>query len=142
MSYAIDAKKMLILDEGKKDRPYPDTVGKLTIGIGRNLDDVGLSEEEIDMLFRNDLRAAVVSLEKNVRCYDKLSGARQLVLINMMFNLGTPRLMKFKKFLAALDAGNYALASEEMMDSDWAKQVPNRAKRLEIMMRENVNQYS
>lgn len=141
MSYAIDAKKMLAADEGRKSRPYKCTAGKITIGIGRNLDDNGLSEEEIDMLFNNDLRRCVVSLEKNIKCYDSLSGARQLVLINMMFNMGATRLKEFKKFFAALEAGKWGEAADEMLDSDWAKQVPARANRLAAMMRENVNQY-
>ncbi|MFV1943497.1 glycoside hydrolase family protein [Pseudomonas luteola] len=126
--------KQLTLDEGCKNKPYTDTVGKLTIGVGRNLDDRGLSADEIQLILRNDIDIATRICQKLIPTFDQLDDVRQEVLVNMAFNLGQIRLAGFKKFLAAVAAGNFDLASDEMLDSTWATQVGERATRLASAM--------
>ena len=128
-------KAELTRDEGYRKLPYKDTVGKLTIGVGRNLDDVGLSAPEIDILLTNDIKRVVGELSAAFEWFGGLSDARQRVLANMCFNLGIARLRGFKKMLAAMQAGDVETAAKEMLDSTWAKQVGARATRLADMWR-------
>lgn len=130
-----DIKEMLTRHEGKRYKPYEDTVGKMTIGIGRNLDDVGLSDSEIDLLFANDLAVTKAWVSVNLHCFMGLSPNRQNVLLDMAFNL-RGRLLGFTNFLAALNAGDYEKAATEMLDSVWSKQVKERAIELAEMMRQ------
>lgn len=127
--------RQLIVDEGLELKPYRDTVGKLTIGVGRNLDDVGITEGEARTLLSHDIDRVQAELHRQP-IYRKLDSVRQTVLANMAFNLGTPGLLKFTKMWAALDAGDYRKAADEMMDSLWARQVKGRADRLAKQMRE------
>jgi len=133
----IDLLKLeLTRDEGVRLRPYKDTVGRLTLGIGRNLDDVGISADEADFMLSNDLNERVLpGLRKNLPWYSTLNESRQRVLANMAFNLGIDGLLKFRNMLAAAQGGDYNLAANEMLNSPWAKQVGDRAKRLADMMR-------
>lgn len=117
-------------DEGFRSRPYKDTVGKLTIGYGRNLDDVGISESEAELLLRKDVGIAYEETRERYPWIKKAPLNVQRGLYNMAFNMGSARLAGFRKMLAALEAGNYPLAAEEALDSKWAKQVGNRAKRI------------
>jgi lysozyme len=120
--------------EGVEHKPYTDTVGKLTIGVGRNLDDRGLSEHEIDFLLQNDIQLVEEELDQWWPHWRSLNQTRQLVVADMMFNMGRPRLSQFKMFLAALQSSDYAAASTEMLDSKWARQVKGRATTLADMM--------
>jgi len=130
------AKEQLTRHEGNKRFPYVDSVGKTTIGIGRNLTDRGLSRMEIDDLFAHDLHdaedAARMLITDSV--FDGLSPTRQAVLVNMAFNLGYKRLAKFAQTLLAVKAGDYRRAASAMMDSQWAKQVGKRAEELSRLM--------
>lgn len=125
---------MLIRHEGLRLKPYRDSVGKLTIGVGRNLDDVGITEEEARYLLKNDIQKAVVEA-KRFRWYAKLNNPRKQAIIDMIFNLGPSRFLGFKKMLAALEAGDYEAAAREMLDSKWAQQVGRRATELAEIMR-------
>ena len=128
--------QMLIIDEGMRLKPYRDTVGKLTIGVGRNLDDVGISEDEALYLLSNDIKKAREDVKKVFgEMFHELDPVRQAVLIDMMFNLGLPRFLGFKKFIQAVKEKDFSKASQEMLDSRWAKQVKSRAERLSYMMR-------
>ncbi len=120
--------------EGVEHKPYTDTVGKLTIGVGRNLDDRGLSDHEIDFLLQNDIQLVEEELDQWWSHWRSLNQTRQLVVADMMFNMGRPRLSQFKMFLAALQAADYEMASTEMLDSKWAGQVKGRATTLADMM--------
>lgn len=122
--------EQLIKHEGLKLKPYLDTRGKLTIGIGRNLDDKGITKGEAHMLLCNDIFHATVALEEMIPNYPSLSPLRQRVLVDMCINLGVRGLKKFKKFLAAIEVGNFTVAAEEMLKSKWAGQVGKRATRL------------
>jgi lysozyme len=125
-------------DEGFREKPYSDTVGKLTIGYGRNLDDVGISRQEAhDMLTRDAIKAMrdAADLVPNWVLIDPI---RQNVVANMAFNLGKTRLAKFVKFLAAVNARDYLKASAEMKDSIWYVQTGSRARRLVDEMRTGI----
>ena len=126
--------EQLRLHEGVEHKPYVDTVGKTTIGVGRNLDDVGLTDDEIDYLLDNDIHTVMSELDIWWDGWRELDEVRQRVLADMMFNMGRPPLNKFENFHAALVDGNYEQASVEMLDSRWAEQVGQRAQRLAGMM--------
>lgn len=123
--------------EGRKPHVYKDSLGLETIGIGRLLSR-GLSDDEIELMFENDLREA-----ENIVTYfarDKLhelSTVRQAVLTDMAFNLGSTRLNKFKKFRKAIQVGDMEEAALQMIDSKWYRQVKTRSKRLVKMWRTN-----
>jgi lysozyme len=122
--------EQLARDEGVRLRPYTDTVGKTTIGVGRNLDDVGISREEAMALLANDIKNASDRVEQEFPWASQLDEARHGALVNMCFNMGVGRLLGFHKFLAALEAGDFKTASTEMLQSQWAQQVGARAQRL------------
>ena len=118
---------MLIRHEGKRNKPYECTAGKLTIGVGRNLDDVGLTENEIMYLLNNDIERCDKELLHNFKWYPELCRVRQDALINLCFNVGITRLLTFTKSLDYMEAGEYELAADEFLRSRWAEQVGNRA---------------
>ncbi|WP_444942728.1 glycoside hydrolase family protein [Microbulbifer sp. ZKSA006] len=130
--------RLIALHEGFREKPYRCTAGKLTVAFGRNLDDVGLSREEGEILLANDIEVSLAILQDRVDGFDCLSQVRQAVLVDMCFNLGWPRLSGFKRFLAAVEDGDYSEAAKEMLDSKWARQVGRRARRLADMMLSNV----
>lgn len=131
----MNLEQLLILHEGKRNKPYKDTVGKTTIGIGRNLDDKGLSDSEVLYLFRNDLQQHSKEVEQAFPWVSGLDTARRAVLIDMCFNLGIGGLSKFTITLELIRNGEYEKAAVAMLQSKWATQVGNRAKRLSEMMR-------
>ena len=120
----------LAIDEGCKLKPYRDTVGKLTIGIGRNLDDVGISKAEALALLAADIDIAAAGLDHALPWWRDMTDGRQQVLCNMAFNMGLPSLLGFKNTLAAMKAGDYRAAAAGMRASKWARQVGARAERL------------
>lgn len=126
---------MLVQHEGVRLHPYKCTSNKLTIGIGRNLDDKGISQDEAYTLLFNDIRDAYTDLERVVDVRT-LSENRLHAFIDMMFNLGLPRFMSFRRMLKAVREEDWFQAAEEMMDSRWARQVGNRAKTLALMVRD------
>lgn len=130
-SFLIDQIKR---HEGYIKHPYKDTVGKLTIGIGRNLDDLGISELEAEYLCMNDLQSAATELNKTFGWYYSLTKRRKQAMINLLFNIGLPKLLEFRKFLAAMGNGNYPLAAQELLDSQYAKQVKGRADELALQI--------
>lgn len=123
-------KDQLKIDEGLRLKPYRCTANKLTIGYGRNLDDVGISKAEAECMLETDIREAENACLHAFPWFAELTEPRQDVIVNMCFNLGLTRLLGFKKFLKAMSLGDYATAAKEMMDSRWAKQVGSRADRL------------
>lgn len=124
----------LRIDEGVRAKPYRDTVGKLSIGVGRNLDDVGLRPDEIAYLLENDIVEAEQVARRLFPSLPRLSVTRRAVLCNMAFNLGG-RLATFKRLRAAVAAKDFEKAAAEMLRSAWAKQVGARAVRLSNMMK-------
>lgn len=124
----------LKIDEGKRNKPYRDTVGKLSIGIGRNLDDKGLSDEEIAYLLDNDITDAERDARHLFPTFDKLTEVRKAVLVNLCFNLGRERAAGFKKLRKAIQDEDWSQASRELVNSLWASQVGPRATRLAKQM--------
>lgn len=132
-------KKLTKEFEGCHLKPYKCPVGKLTIGYGRNLDDVGISQAEADMMFERDFAKAEADVRDLCKEFginvDDLIEQRFYVLTDMCFNLGKGGLKKFKKLFSALKKGLYDDAANAMLDSLWAKQVGNRATKLAVLMR-------
>jgi lysozyme len=124
----------LTRDEGRRLKPYVDTVGKTTIGVGRNLTDVGISDAECDTMLSNDIDRTVAWLDRNLPWWRQLDPVRQRVVINMAFNM-QGGLLTFVNTLAAMKRGDYAAAADGMLASKWAGQVGARAMRLATMMR-------
>ena len=121
--------------EGLRLKPYHCTAGKLTIGIGRNLEAVGLREDEAIYMLNNDINETYDKLRNAWPKIILLDDARQNVMINMAFNIGVAGLMKFSKMLNALALTDYEQAAKEMLDSKWADQVGERAVKLAMQMR-------
>jgi lysozyme len=143
--------KKLIDGEGLVLTVYQDTLGIDTIGIGRNLKDRGISKAELEhmdipnmdvvyehgitkedavYLATNDVQIVEDELCQAHPCVDSLDSVRQLVVMDMAFNMGVPRLKKFKNMWAAIHEKDFPTAAKEMLDSRWANQVKSRAVRL------------
>ena len=141
----------LIAHEGLRLQVYQDTLGIDTIGIGRNLEDRGITKEELDWmdipnmdavyeygiteadamyLAKNDVQIVEKELVHSHPCVDKLDAVRQLVVMDMAFNMGVPRLSKFKKMWNAVHENKFDIAAKEMLDSRWAIQVKSRSTKL------------
>jgi lysozyme len=126
--------RQIRLHEGERLKPYRCTTGKLTIGVGRNLDDRGITREESAMLLDSDIRLLEIELFRALPWASALDDVRQRVLLDMAFNLGLPGLLQFKRTLEAIRTGQYQQAATMMLDSLWARQVGQRAERLSRMM--------
>ncbi len=111
-----------MVDEGFKGVPYLDTVGKLTIGFGRNLTANPLTKAEAAVLLNNDVRDTIRDLDRRLSWWRNLDEVRQEVLTNMAYNLGISRLCGFVKMLPALRSGDYKTAAAEMRDSKWFRE--------------------
>ena len=131
MSQLIDQLKR---HEGYRSKPYTCSAGKLTIGYGRNLDDVGISDEEAEVMLESDVLIAQQAAN-TLDYYETLDSVRQDVIVNMIFNMGMTRFLGFKNMNAALYVKDYNLASTEMLSSKWAVQVGDRSRELSAQMK-------
>lgn len=134
----MNRKKMIAqlrLHEGERLKPYRCTAGKLTIGVGRNLDDRGITSDESAYLLNNDIDSHWIELLEHLPWVETLDEVRQRVMLDMAFNLGISGLLTFRRTLGHIKAGDYALASSAMLASKWATQVGQRARRLASMMK-------
>ena len=131
-------RRQLIRHEGMRLRAYRDTVGKWTIGVGRNLDDLGITEEEAMYLLDHDMQRVEREVRAAIPWFFELDDARQMVLCNMAFNLGIAGLMGFRATLTAIKNRDYAGAAGLMLDSKWARQVGHRAAELASIMRDGT----
>lgn len=125
----------LKVHEGRNLRLYKCTGDKWSIGYGRNLEDRGISLAEAEFMLENDIAACIAELNRAIPNWQKHNSVRQNVLVELVYNLGMPRLLGFKKALAAMDQANYPLAAAELLDSKWADQVGQRAETLAEMIR-------
>lgn len=142
-----EAIQRMIIDEGLRLQPYKCSAGKLTIGIGRNLESNPLTAEEIKFLGRRDLSAGITRHEayyllrndlkrteadcrRRIGFFYRLDDKRQFALVNMAFNMGIDGLCGFKKMLGYMGTGNYREAAAECLNSKYAKEVGDRAKRI------------
>ncbi len=130
----MNLREMLKGHEGLELKPYTDSVGKLSIGFGRNLQDVGISAAEAEFLLDNDIADAIRRTKQAFPWFDTLDPVRQDVIVMMAFNVGVAKLGDFIKMIQAIKNGDFYLASQEMMDSAWARQVGSRALVLSRMM--------
>lgn len=126
--------KLLTLHEGERLKVYRCPAGKLSIGVGRNLEDLGITVSESRHLLANDILRVARELDGSFPWWRGLSGVRQAVLIDMCFNLGMPRLKGFRLMMTALESGDWPEAARQMLNSKWAADVKTRADRLIRMM--------
>lgn len=119
-------RKYIKSNEGYESKPYKDTEGNLTIGYGRNLDSNGIRKSEADYMLENDLMEITTSLN-NLKAFKYLDGDRQIVLMDMAYNLGIPKLLMFKNMLKAIETKNFELAADEIVNSKYFEQLRNRA---------------
>lgn len=117
----------LMRHEGYRTHLYEDTAGILTIGVGYNIEEKGLPDYIIKLLLNDSIKEARSELDRVKPDWKRYSKSRQEVLVNMMFNLGAPRLLNFKRFWKALECNDFNTASLEMLNSKWSKQVGNRS---------------
>ena len=128
-------------DEGEVLHAYQDHLGYWTLGVGRLIDvrkGGGITAAESAMLLMNDIDVRVRDLQRRAPWIFTLSSVRQGVLVNMSFQLGVDGLLAFKNTLLMIQQGKYDAASLAMLQSKWAQQTPERAKRLADQMRTNT----
>lgn len=121
-------RQLLIEEEGWRNKVYADSLGVLSIGVGRNLIDKGLSDQEVSLLLANDMQE-VESQAAFLAGWQSLNPVQKAALCSMVFQLGIAGIKGFKQMLAALAVGDSQGASVHALDSLWAKQTPERAKR-------------
>ena len=135
MTSGDKAKKMLLVDEGLRLKPYKCTAGKTSIGYGRNLDDVGISQAVADLMLQEDLQVAEKACKRIFGdLYDSWGENRQLGWINLAFNLGYNRLMQFRNTLRAARIEDWEEVQNGLRASLWFKQVGKRAERVIAMV--------
>ena len=136
MDYKI-LEQWLKKDEGFDKFPVKDTVGKLTLGYGRNIQDCGISADEAELMLKNDIKNCEQQLS-GYSWYNKSPDNVKMALINMCF-MGIEKLLGFKKMIKAIDEENWTIASIEAVNSEWAKQVgKRRSNEVAIMIREGL----
>ena len=138
-------RKELEVDEGVKYEIYNDHLGYPTFGIGHLVRDsdpeagaalgTPISEDRVIEAFNEDVEPVLSDCAILYDDFDELPEEAQLIIANMMFNLGRPRLSKFKGMKSGVDSRDWNKAADEMIDSAWYRQVPNRAGRLVKRMR-------
>lgn len=131
----IKLKQLLVNHEQYKQFPYIDTTGHITVGIGRNLTDRGISTTEAFYLLDDDILYFSGKLNHFLKFFASLDENRQIALIDMCFNLGVQGFLNFTQMILALEAGDYHRAADEMMNSKWANQVGERATTLSNIIR-------
>ena len=138
-------RKQIEADEGCKYEIYLDHLGLPTFGIGHLVTEadeeynqpVGttITADRVAECFNKDVETVISECERLYPDFDSLPEEVQLIIANMMFNMGYPRLSKFKGMKAGVDARDWQQAADEMVDSKWYRQVTNRAERLVQRMR-------
>jgi len=119
--------EMLKRHEGYRKHPYLCSAGKLTIGYGRNLSEVGISEDEAMTLLVHDMVIALRDVRLIFPDFSKFSKNRRNALVDLIFNLGKTKFLGFKKMIVAVKNEDWAEATKELEDSKYYKQVGNRA---------------
>jgi lysozyme len=117
----------LIEFEGMKTQLYKCTSGKNTIGVGRNLDDRGISEDEAMILLGNDIKIVQEELLERWPWIKDLPPRAQMVMMDLGFNMGVPAISNFQNMLRDLQSGNWEGAAINLLDSKYATQVGRRA---------------
>ena len=120
-------KKQLVVHEGLELKPYKCTANKTTIGVGRNIEEVGISEDEAMYLLNNDIKNVVAQCQATFSWFDGLTDIRKEAIVNLVFNMGLSTFCKFKKTISYIEQGLYELAGTELLDSNYARQVGQRS---------------
>jgi len=120
-------KKQLVVHEGLELKPYKCTANKTTIGVGRNIEEVGISEDEAMYLLENDIKNVVAQCQATFSWFDDLTDIRKEAIVNLVFNMGLSTFCKFKNTISYLEQGLYELAGTELLDSNYARQVGQRS---------------
>lgn len=132
-------KARLLREEALKLKPYIDSVGKVTIGVGHNLTDNGISYRIAMLILDEDVEEVVNALSyRGVPWFTGLDPVRQQVCCDMAFNLGPDKFFGFTKMVKAIVAGDFLTAAKEMRASHWAQQVHGRAEHLALLMETGV----
>ena len=132
-------RQQLIRHEGLRLEVYECSNGFKTIGVGRNIQTNGITEDEAHLMLDNDIKRSAAEME-SFSWWEELDQVRKDCLINMVFNLGLPTFKKFKGMLSAIENKDFQLASLEMLDSRWSRQVKGRSKELSEQMRTGQRQ--
>ena len=148
-------RRQLVMHEGLRLHPYRCNAGKLTIGVGHNLEadggdagmilkrpvmmDTEITEQEAMAILDHDIACTIPGIQRLIPSWDSLSDNRQHVMMDMAFNLGLHGLSKFRRTLDAIAAGDYDRAAYQMLQSQWAAQVGKRAERLARAMSGDVD---
>lgn len=130
-------RQFLITEEKIVLRPYKDIFGFTSIGIGRNLDTTGISLAEAYQLLDNDIERCTIACRKNFPWFDDLSPVRRDFMVMMVFQLGISRTLEFHRMLAAMAAGDYNEAANQIENSLWAKQTGRRVRKMAFLLRSN-----
>lgn len=125
---------ILIKHEGLRLKPYRCTAGKITIGVGRNLEDLGISRLEAMYLLDNDIMRVWDEADEKFEWFEELGDDRKIVVVSMIFNLGMAGFLKFFNLIKAIETNDFNEASKQMLKSKWATQVGTRAQELAKMM--------
>ena len=128
-------KKLLIKHEGLKLKPYICPAGKLSIGVGRNIEDNGISKDEAMYLLENDIKRCEKELREIFPKYDELPENVKIGLIDMIFNMGKPKFLTFKKMIRAIKERDFKKAAKEAKNSRWCEQVKSRCEDVYELLR-------
>lgn len=136
-------RKMMVAEEGKWLTLYRCPSGYLTIGIGHNIEQNGISSAVCDFIFKEDIEVHLDAVKKVfANKWDEFSEIRQMAFLNMVFQMGEFRFRKFKNMIQAAIEERWEDCANHALDSEWAKvQTPARAKRVARMIRENIYVY-
>lgn len=140
-----ELQKLLLREEDEVLHAYTDSLGLLTIGVGHLIDERkggGISQKISRLILNDDMDEKYQDLIKALPWTSNLDPVRQNTLVAMTFQLGIEGLLKFKLFLAYLQGGHYEMAAQEMLNSLWAKQTPDRAHRMAERIRTGVSEYA
>tara|TARA_R110000824_G_scaffold322611_1_gene509572 strand:+ start:765 stop:1181 length:417 start_codon:yes stop_codon:yes gene_type:complete len=127
-------KKQLVIDEGLELKPYHCSADKLTIGVGRNIQEVGITKDEALYLLGNDIARCAGECTREFPWFAELTQLRKEAVINLVFNMGMNTFKKFKKTIAFIESGEYERAGTELLDSNYARQVGQRSQRVANML--------
>ena len=131
-------KDQLILHEGLELKSYTCSAGYVTLGVGRNVEELGITEDEARYLLDNDILRVTKELDNAMPWWRNMSEVRQRVVVDMVFNLGISRFLNFKNAINAMQEEDWDEAAAQMLDSRWADQVGQRATRLAKAMVEDT----
>jgi len=116
----------IIKHEGIKLKPYLCPAGKLTIGVGRNIEDNGISTDEAIYILKNDIKRCESELREIFDHFDLFDENKKTSLIDIIFQLGKPSFLKFKKMIRAIKKGDWQESVRELKDSRLCREVPSR----------------